>query len=350
MVKIIEVPTPAEQLKLLKNIQKILYLGAFTSTYKFALLITLTRLSVEQGDIGKGAIILKFKDIAEKFIELYWQQTTPYKFLQSELEANNNSVYPFILFHLKEKNKQATIVRMIAESRDQFRTIGALKNNQVEWETILNKIIIQIKKHPIKLLQNIGSENMEFIYRIEEMDKGCMKLLPKAGYCLQQFHEIIEELCIKRWIDFLRTNKNNHIVFDEDIHNLESFLFRPDRSALKEVGKILLYIQNQQCFYCGKNINTKTMRVDHFIPWSMYASDTIHNFVLADELCNSKKNNYLADIKFYEKWKNRNQDDGNQMHQKLKDLGIKSDIRKSNNVANWAYRYAKENRYIFWSP
>ena len=52
------------------------------------------------------------------------------------------------------------------------------------------------------------------------------------------------------------------------------------------------------------------MRVDHFIPWSMYSSDTIHNFVVTDQACNSKKSNYLASKKFYEKWVKRNLDLG----------------------------------------
>src|SRR5690606_38280371 len=79
MTTLLQTPSPIEQLKFLKNLQKILYLGAFTSTYKFALLMSLARLSVEQGEIGTDTIKLKFTDIAQKFIELYWQQTTePY--------------------------------------------------------------------------------------------------------------------------------------------------------------------------------------------------------------------------------------------------------------------------------
>lgn len=212
---------PIEQLKFLKNIQKILYIGAFTSTYKFALLMSLARLSVEQGEIGGERVTLKFIDIAEKFIELYWQQTTPYKFIQIETEFKNGFDYPFILYHLKETNKQATIVRLITEIREKFETIASLKNDKNEWAKLLKNIVVQIKKYPIKLLQNAGNQNVEFIYHVDEIGRENIYLLPNVGYCLQQFHEIIEELCIKRWIDFLRSNKNNHIVFDEDIHDLD---------------------------------------------------------------------------------------------------------------------------------
>lgn len=351
MTEIFTHPSAGEQLLFFKNVQKTLYLGSFTSTYKFALLMSLARLSVEQGEIREERVILSFKDIAEKFVELYWQQTTPYKFIQIENEVKNGlSDVPFILYHLKETKKQATIVRLITEVRERFETLAALKNDNKEWVKLLKNIIAQIKKYPIKLLQNVGNQNCEFIYRVNEIDREYVYLLPNVGYCLQQFHEIIEELCIKRWVDFLRVNKNNHIVFDEDIHDLEAFLFSPNRSFLKEIGKVLLLLQDQQCFYCGGRVDLESMRVDHFIPWSMYSSDTIHNFVVTDKSCNSKKSNYLASSYFYKKWMLRNHKYGHEISQKLVNNGISNDMQKSENVANWAYRYASENEYEFWSP
>ena len=43
------IPTAQEQLKFLKNIQLILQSGSFSSTYKFPLLISLSRLVIEKG-------------------------------------------------------------------------------------------------------------------------------------------------------------------------------------------------------------------------------------------------------------------------------------------------------------
>ena len=42
-------PTAQQQLKFLKNIQLILQSGSFSSTYKFALLISLSRSVIEKG-------------------------------------------------------------------------------------------------------------------------------------------------------------------------------------------------------------------------------------------------------------------------------------------------------------
>ena len=56
LFSIAEIPTPQEQLKFLKHIQQILQSGAFTSTYKFALLMSITRLAIEQGQDTGAAL------------------------------------------------------------------------------------------------------------------------------------------------------------------------------------------------------------------------------------------------------------------------------------------------------
>ena len=65
------IPTAQEQLRILKHIQQILQSGTFTSTYKFALLMSLTRLAIEQGQDSGENLSLSYQDIAEKFIEMY---------------------------------------------------------------------------------------------------------------------------------------------------------------------------------------------------------------------------------------------------------------------------------------
>lgn len=228
--------------------------------------------------------------------------------------------------------------------------MASLKSNGEQWNNLLKNTVAQIKRYPIQLLQKVGTQNSEFIYRLADIDRDSIELLPNVTYCFEQFHEIIEELCIKRWIDFLRVNKNNHIVFDEDIYDLEAFLFASNRSVLKEIGKVMLPLQDNKCFYCGKKRDLNSMRVDHFVPWSLYSSDTIHNFVITDNRCNSKKSNYLASVDFLEKWLDRNRRYDNKIKEELSDQGICIDMKRSENIAHWAYRYAVENNYLLWSP
>ncbi|MEZ6840864.1 HNH endonuclease signature motif containing protein [Acinetobacter baumannii] len=104
-----------------------------------------------------------------------------------------------------------------------------------------------------------------------------MILLPQVMFCLRQFSEIIEELCQKRWIDYIRKNNTNAPVLNQ-LPNLEQFMFEPSRNQLNAVANVLVELQDRKCFYCNKPMRKGNYEVDHFIPWSMYPSDTGHNF------------------------------------------------------------------------
>src|SRR5215831_16680535 len=71
-------PTPETQIQFMVNIQRLLDEGLFTASYKFALLLALADLSIEQGDESGGSLDLTTYSIAEKFVCYYWRQTMPY--------------------------------------------------------------------------------------------------------------------------------------------------------------------------------------------------------------------------------------------------------------------------------
>lgn len=60
------IPSASQQLKFLKNIQLILQSGSFSSTYKFALIISLSRLAIEIGEDSGAPLVIKYPDLAEK--------------------------------------------------------------------------------------------------------------------------------------------------------------------------------------------------------------------------------------------------------------------------------------------
>lgn len=112
------IPTAQEQLKFLKNIQLILQSGSFSSTYKFALLISLSRLAIEKGEDTGACLTLEYNDIAEKFIELYWKQAVPYTFNEEgQLILNQNN------------GRQAAIVNWIIEHRKNYSSLGLLRRD-----------------------------------------------------------------------------------------------------------------------------------------------------------------------------------------------------------------------------
>lgn len=335
LFSIAEIPTPQEQLKFLKHIQQILQSGTFTSTYKFALLISITRLAIEQGQDTGAALHLEYQDIAEKFIDLYWKQSLPFQFNQYE---------PFFL--KQSTGQQAKIISEIQKAQQQFKTLAALRTDVLYWNRLKRTVATTVKQMPVVYLQNLNGQTVEFLYCLED-SKQSLKLLPKVMYCLRQFSEIVEELCQKRWIDFVRLNKHNLVVLD-GLPDLDEFMFAPSRNQLGRVADYLIDLQQYQCFYCGKSLKNSKYAVDHFIPWSLYPADTGHNFVLADDKCNSQKSNYLASEQFLQKWQERNYLHDQSIVREISQFGFLTDIQRSHRVADWAYKQAIENEYLVW--
>ena len=71
------IPSPEEQVQFLRNIQRLLAEGLFVASYKFALVHALADLAVVKGDGSGAPLNLDTKDIAAKFVELYWRQCRP---------------------------------------------------------------------------------------------------------------------------------------------------------------------------------------------------------------------------------------------------------------------------------
>ena len=330
------IPTAQEQLKFLKNIQLILQSGSFSSTYKFALLISLSRLAIEKGEDSGESLSLKYTDIAEKFIELYWKQAVPYIFNdEGQLILNQNN------------GKQAAIVNRIIELRHSYSSLGLLRRNSLVWLKLVKDVARTVKDMPVRYLQNMNGQNLEFLYQLDQCGKQLI-LLPQVMFCLRQFSEIIEELCQKWWIDYIRKNSTNAPILNK-LPNLEQFMFEPSRNQLNAVSTVLVELQDCKCFYCNKPMRKGNYAVDHFIPWSMYPSDTGHNFVLADSSCNSKKSNLLASHEFLHKWKERNEEHDLIIVDQISVLGFLTDKDRSHKVAEWAYAQGKENKYLIWN-
>lgn len=329
------IPTAQEQLKFLKNIQLILQSGSFSSTYKFALLISLSRLALEKGKDSGESLVLEYREIAEKFIELYWKQVVPYDFKNGKLRLNQNN------------GKQAAIVNRIIELSQVYSSLGLLRRDTSIWFKLVKDVARTVKEMPVRYLQNINGQNFEFLYQLE-LSKQQLMLLPQVMFCLRQFSEIIEELCQKRWIDYIRKNSSNAPILNK-LPNLEQFMFEPNRNQLNAVANVLVELQDCKCFYCNKPMRKGNYAVDHFIPWSMYPSDTGHNFVLADSSCNSKKSNLLASDEFLHKWRERNEEKDLIIVDRISVLGFLTDKERSHKVAEWAYVQGKENNYLKWS-
>ena len=71
-------PSAKVQLDFLAKVERILSQGQFTTTYKFALLVALTNIAVEQGDDSGDALEVDLDDVARQYLGLYWIMARPY--------------------------------------------------------------------------------------------------------------------------------------------------------------------------------------------------------------------------------------------------------------------------------
>ena len=107
-----QAPSPEAQVAFLQNLQRILDEGSFVATYKFALIHALADLSVERGDDSSAALTLPTRDIADRFVQLYWRQVVPFP------GAGQAGLL------LQNTGHQAAIVNRVAEARVHYGDSG----------------------------------------------------------------------------------------------------------------------------------------------------------------------------------------------------------------------------------
>jgi 5-methylcytosine-specific restriction endonuclease McrA len=326
-------PTAQEQLAFLSKIQRLFNESDFSSTYKYALLISLADLSVEHGTDDDSKLELSNRQIAERFIELYWQQATPYK----TSKANESGV----LF--QNHGTQAAIIKAIQLFRGQnsFNSPNAAKESK-EYKKLVTAVAGTVAKQPINYLQNVGGGALPFLY---ERNTSSLTLKIGVAYCLRQFQPLIQQLARNRWIDFIKLNRKNIPILGAN-DDLEGFLFETSRKTLALIGKSLKNLYGAKCFYCNKGL-TQT-DVDHFIPFSLYPRDLMHNFVLACPTCNRSKSDTLAAKEHLENWLERSNKNSEAIMEIGEQVGVAANLQTSTSIARWGYGAAIEGHGAGW--
>ena len=331
----IKTPSAEEQLKFLHKIQRLLDEGQFTSTYKFALLIALADLSVEKSDGYGDELVLDSREIAEKFIQLYWRQVIPFPVLRGGsgvLQQNSG--------------KQAAIINLVNKSHGSVGgTLAKLLRERDEYQKLVTGTVKIVREMPLLKLQQIGNGIDDFLYE-NTMKENTITLRAGVPYCLREFHGQIISMVQGAWIRWIRRAKKNGTLLGESA-DLGDFLFGSERNNLAAHARILDDLQEHRCFYCGSRISG-TGEVDHFIPWSRYPVDLGHNFVLAHKSCNNSKSNLLASVTHLEHWAQRNSMYGDDLSEQFNQLGIVHNMDTSVSVAKWAYQQAEITHSHLW--
>ena len=327
------VPSAEEQLAFLTKIQRLFNESDFSSTYKYALLISLADLAIELGKDDESPLELNNRLIAERFIELYWQQASPYKTSESNISG--------ILF--QNNGTQAAIVKAIGEFRQQNNCSSSqTAKRSKEYKKLVTAVASTVAKQPINYLQNVGGGTLPFLY---ERNPNSITLKSGAAFCLRRFQPLIQQLARSRWSDFIKKNaKNIPILGEKD--DLHSFLFETSRKTLALVCKGLKELYGNKCFYCNKS--TSELEVDHFIPFSLYPRDLMHNFVLACPTCNRSKSDTLAAKIHLDKWVELINNNSEAITKIGEQVGVSSNLETSLAIAKWGYGTTSQNQNYCW--
>jgi 5-methylcytosine-specific restriction endonuclease McrA len=329
------IPTPEEQVQFLRNIQRVLAEGLFVASYKFALIHALADLAVLKGDDSGAPLDLTTKEIAAKFVELYWRQCRPFQAAGA----------PSGLILQQNTCKQAAIISQIVESQDQCGgSLFRLKQEASDrWTGLVAEVDQVVRTMPLWKLQTVGEERLDFLY--DNLDRGT-RITLKLGvaYCLRAFYGLLRDLIQGAWVRFVQKLNATRLG---SVADLGTFLFGQERTSLDVYRPILVDVQHGTCLYCQKKLS-KQSQVDHFIPWSRYPADLGHNFVLAHDQCNNAKADHLAAERHLVAWVERNQRHQEDLQARLEEAMLWCDVSAANQVARWVYQQTEKANGQVW--
>ena len=275
--------------------------GAFTSTYKYAVLLGLVDLCVEYSTRTGGApTSVTTRQLAERILELYWPQVRTFD--ERTLRQNSGNQAAILTRILRFQNQVGAPGISAARARhlapDEFVRLV----RDVEW------ILVEM---PLPKLQRVGSEQVRFLYQINWGDDvrrstffspdsdNAIRFIGNAGEDLVRLAPFVRPLVQREWSGLVA--RFNGLAEAR----LEQFLFGASREAIAHLAEPLLQLQGGNCFYCGRRIRQQR-QVDHFVPWSRHPDDGLDNLVVTDAACNGAKRDHLAASEHVERWAERN--------------------------------------------
>ncbi len=285
--------------------------GSFSATYKFALVIALLDVCIENtAHNGLPPSSVTTRQLAERVLELYWSHAVPFREHGVLRQGGNH------------RGQQAEILRDIDDFRAMCGASGGDTLHRArlaqprEYLRLFNRVEWKLIEMPIPRLQVLGRKEDRFLYdyawpldvrpgTVTAYQRGALgkfdnrlNLHPGIAEHLVRLNGLLRPLFQREWAR--KVARMNDLPEAE----LESFLFGADRITLDPVRRPLLDLQAGRCFYCDKVVDSRA-DVDHFLPWSRYADDGLDNLVVAHTGCNASKSDFMAAASHVERWRAR---------------------------------------------
>jgi len=303
---------PHASLALAERIIELLDQGRFTATYKYAVLLALLDLCMENAARdGAAPEVLTTRQLAGKIVELYWPHTRPWATGTLRQSSGPGGGQAEIVAAIEK-------LRTAASSDGSTSLAEAAARAPTHHRTLLDFVEWKLIEMPLPRLQTVGNEAVPFLYTIQwtvgvspnevrryQRDGGGpfdnrILLRPGVGEGLVRLNNLLRPLIYHQWAVKVATLNR----LDEYV--LERFLFGAERIDLERVRAPIIDLQEGRCFYCGDRLEAragKTPDVDHFIPWSRYPDDSLENLVVTHARCNNAKRDFLAAPGHVEHWR-----------------------------------------------
>lgn len=281
--------------------------GAFSATYKHALLLGLLDLCFEKTSrAGVPPTSVTTRELAEQVLQLYWPQCVPWedgRYLRQGGGTGEQAEIVSRIISFRERLGRSDSQPLTAARRDDPKRFEALLDF-VEWKLI---------EMPIPRLQVLGRQEQRFLYEyqwdahvrakdVKAYQAGLasgfdntLKLLPGVAEGLISLNGLLRPLIQHEWL--VRVQQFNGAPETR----LDTFLFDRDRQALAAVRGPLSELQAGRCFFCDDALRSRG-EVDHFIPWARFPNDAVENLVVAHQRCNNAKRDFLAAAPHVERW------------------------------------------------
>ncbi len=334
--------------------------GRFTTTYKYAVLLGLMDLCLENtARSGAPPQMVTTRQLAEKVVELYWRQVSAFPdngevLRQTRGRRDQGAKILDEVRALREKATSSlhgppTVRRTRSELFDDY--VACL--DEVEWTLI---------RYPLLLLQRVGGEDVRFLYDVgwdDRVRRGHVRqyqrhqeggfdnrlhFRPDVPEHLVLLNGLLRPFIHQQWaMEVARINRMDEV-------RLHDHLFGAERRRLVALTSPLLELQRGRCFYCDDEVRAAA-EVDHFLPWSRHPDDAIENLVVADRRCNNDKRDFLAATDHVAEWRRRLELDS-APHRQLVAIaqshGWEHDANRTLNVARAIYVRLPEDARL-WS-
>jgi len=331
-----ELDSSAAEVRFLENLQLVLAESQTSSTYKYALLIALADICIEDAPPNDRAeLTIPISRIAEKFLELYWVHGRPYG---TGLAGTASRTL------LQNYGKQAAVVTQADSLRKALLSPTHARCDR-RWHREVTRIVGLLDEMPLWRLQRLRTTTLDFLYPANPKGDS-ITLRPGVAACFRRFHALIVRLVQAEWMAFLYSVPQNAEVLGS-AGDLANFLFGPQRESLTKARPKLHDLQGGRCFYC-----TEVLRgpgeVDHFIPWSRYPRNLVHNLVVAHRACNSAKSDVLAGIDHRQHWTSHIASNDTDLCEIGISNGLMADRAAALHVADWSYTEARRIHADVW--